>query len=107
VRAVSELPFGGTDCSLPMRWAEQQKIKADAFCVLTDSETWAGSVHPSQALVSYRQKMNRPQAKAVVCGLVSNGFSIADPADRNQLDVIGFDVAVPQLVVDFISGNVA
>jgi len=34
--------------------------------------------------------------------LVSNGFSIADPEDDGMLDVVGFDVAVPTLIADFI-----
>jgi 60 kDa SS-A/Ro ribonucleoprotein len=33
--------------------------------------------------------------------MVSNGFSIADPADAGMLDVVGFDTATPQLVADF------
>jgi 60 kDa SS-A/Ro ribonucleoprotein len=33
--------------------------------------------------------------------MVSNGFSIADPADPGTLDVIGFDAATPQLISDF------
>jgi 60 kDa SS-A/Ro ribonucleoprotein len=37
--AVSGLPFGGTDCSLPMQWALQQGRVFDVFVVYTDSET--------------------------------------------------------------------
>ena len=37
-------------------------------------------------------------AKLVVVGMVSNGFSIADPHDPGTLDVVGFDAAVPQLI---------
>ncbi len=33
--------------------------------------------------------------------MVSNGFSIADPADAGMLDVVGFDMATPALVADF------
>jgi hypothetical protein len=33
--------------------------------------------------------------------MVSNGFSIADPA---MLDVVGFDMATPQLISDFARG---
>jgi 60 kDa SS-A/Ro ribonucleoprotein len=43
-------------------------------------------------------------AKLVVVGMVSNGFSIADPNDGGMLDVVGFDTATPQLVADFITG---
>lgn len=105
VRTVSHLPFGGTDCALPMTWADSIGKDFDAFVVLTDSETWAGAIHPSQALSAYRS--HRVQdARLAVVGMVSNGFSIADPNDAGMLDVVGFDTATPQIMNDFIAGRV-
>jgi len=92
--------MGGTDCALPMLYAAERKLDVDVFVVLTDSETWAGNIHPIQALQAYRQKAGIP-AKLIVVGMVSNGFSIADPADAGMLDVVGFDTATPQLMSDF------
>jgi 60 kDa SS-A/Ro ribonucleoprotein len=100
VKALSDLPFGGTDCALPMIWAAENKMPVDLFCVYTDSETWAGDIHPLQALQAYRQKMGIG-AKLVVIGMVSNGFSIADPNDGGMLDVVGFDTATPSVIADF------
>jgi 60 kDa SS-A/Ro ribonucleoprotein len=101
VATTSSLPFGGTDCALPMRWALEHKAKVDVFVVFTDSETWFGQVHPMQALRRYREKMGIP-AKLVVVGMTSNGFSIADPDDAGALDVVGFDSAVPTVMADFV-----
>ena len=42
------------------------------------------------------------EAKAVVVGMTSNGFTLADPDDRGMLDVVGFDATVPALIADFI-----
>ena len=70
------------------------------IAVLTDSETWAGNIHPVEALRQYRRKSGIP-AKLVVVGMVSNGFSIADPDDAGMMDVVGFDSAVPELITDF------
>jgi 60 kDa SS-A/Ro ribonucleoprotein len=39
----------------------------------------------------------------IVVGMVSNGFTIADPGDAGMMDVVGFDAAVPQLMADFMS----
>src|SRR6185503_7518731 len=94
------LPFGGTDCALPMLWAAKNKVPVDIFCVYTDSETWAGDIHPVQALRAYRQKMG-VGAKLAVIGMVSNGFSIADPDDGGMLDVVGFDTAIFVVIADF------
>ncbi len=104
VKSVSGIPFGGTDCALPMIWATERGIKADAFVILTDSETWFGDIHPAQALRAYREKMGIP-AKLIVVGMVANRFTIADPTDRAMLDVVGFDTAVPQIMADFIGGR--
>jgi 60 kDa SS-A/Ro ribonucleoprotein len=70
------------------------------FVVYTDSETWAGAIHPAQALRRYREQMGIA-AKLIVVGMTSNGFSIADPEDAGMLDVVGFDTAVPQVMADF------
>jgi len=100
MKQVSGLPFAGTDCSLPMRWALNARVDVDVFCVYTDSETWAGPVHPVQALREYRERTGIP-ARLVVVGMVSNGFSIADPDDAGMLDVVGFDTGTPAVIADF------
>jgi 60 kDa SS-A/Ro ribonucleoprotein len=103
VRTVSDLPFGGTDCALPMLYAQSLQREIDTFVIYTDSETWAGDIHPAQALRDYR-RASGIEAQLVVVGMVSNGFSIADPADPEMLDVVGFDTATPQLISDFARG---
>jgi 60 kDa SS-A/Ro ribonucleoprotein len=105
VKTVSDLPFGGTDCALPMLYAQAKEKEIDTFVIYTDSETWAGDVHPAQALEDYRQTSGI-DARLVVVGMVSNGFSIADPKDPGMLDVVGFDTATPQLISDFARGAV-
>lgn len=98
---TSKMPAAGTDCALPMIYAANNKIEVDAFVVYTDSETWAGIIHPCQALKDYRQKMGI-NAKLIVVGMVSNGFSIADPTDAGMLDLIGFDSSAPAIMSDFV-----
>ncbi len=100
VRETERLPFGGTDCALPMLYAMERKLAIDVFVVYTDSETWFGQIHPVQALQQYRQKMGIP-AKLIVQAFVANRFSIADPNDAGMLDVVGFDTSVPSLIRDF------
>jgi len=100
VKMMQAMPFGGTDCALPMLAAEAAGIDIDTFVIYTDSETWAGNIHPSQALKQYREKTGIP-AKLVVVGMVANEFSIADPRDAAMMDVIGFDTATPNIISDF------
>ncbi|WP_460724976.1 TROVE domain-containing protein [Nocardia heshunensis] len=103
IRAVSKLPFGGTDCALPMLYALERKLQVDVFVVVTDNETWAGQIQPHQALAQYRRKIN-PEAKLVVIGMTATNFTIADPDDAGELDIAGFDSAVPTLLADFARG---
>ena len=105
IRTVSDLPFGGTDCALPMLYALHLEREIDTFVIYTDSETWAGSVHSANALRDYR-RASGIDARLVVVGMVSNGFSIADPTDPGMLDVVGFDTATPQLISDFARGEI-
>lgn len=97
VKAVSDLPFGGTDCARPMRWALKNRVEADAFVVLTDNETWFGGVHPVQALREYRARTGI----AARLGMTATRFSIADPADAGTMDLVGMDAATPALLADF------
>ena len=53
------------------------------------------------ALNGYRSEIVR-DAKAVVVGVTSNGFTRADPNDRGMLDVVGFDTSVPAVIADFV-----
>jgi 60 kDa SS-A/Ro ribonucleoprotein len=105
VRSISNLPFGGTDCSLPMTWAGERGLTFDTIQIYTDNETWAGGIHPHQALAQYRQKTGVDTRLAVVA-LTPTRFSIADPDDAGMMDVSGFDSTVPNLLADFSRGDV-
>ena len=100
---VDAIPMGGTDCALPMLYAIKQKLEVETFVVYTDNETWAGKVHPYQALRRYRERSGI-DARLIVVGMTSTGFSIADPDDPGMLDVVGFDAAVPNLISEFARG---
>jgi 60 kDa SS-A/Ro ribonucleoprotein len=101
VQRISSIHMGGTDCALPMLWAARNKLNVSGFITYTDSETWAGNIHPAQALRQYRNEFVG-DAKAVVVGMTSNGFTLADPNDRGMLDVVGFDTSVPAVIADFV-----
>jgi 60 kDa SS-A/Ro ribonucleoprotein len=104
VRKCAKLPMGGTDCALPMLYAAGENLDVDAFVLYTDNETWAGNIHPFQALRAYRDKSGIA-AKCVVVGMTSSGFSIADPSDAGMLDVVGMDAAVPGVIADFVAAR--
>lgn len=99
---MRSIPMGGTDCSLPMLWALQERAKVDAFCIYTDSETWHGHIHPHEAVRRYRQ--HHAAAKLAVFGFTATEFTIADPNDAGMMDFVGLDSAAPSLLADWIRG---
>lgn len=104
IRMMHGLSHGGTDTSLPMRWAIQQGLAVDTFRIITDNETWAGSMHTHEALKAYR-KFSGIDSRLQVIACTPTEFSIADPLDPRQLDVSGFDSAVPALLADHARGD--
>lgn len=104
VRMVTDISWARTDCAQPMLYATQHNKKYEAFIVYTDSETWSGSIHPKQALDTYRQRSGI-NAKSVVVGMVANEFTIADPQDAGMMDVVGFDTSAPAMMSEFVAGR--
>lgn len=104
IRATQDV-FGATDCALPMRHAAQHNIPVDCFIVYTDSETYAPTRHPQVELEEYRKKTGI-NAKMIVVGMVSNCLTIADPNDKNTLNLAGFDSSLPQLITMFLKDEI-
>lgn len=106
VKYTAGLGFGPTDCALPMLWALKERIDVDAIVIYTDNQTWAGQIHPHQALKNYRSAVGHDVALMVVAMQPPMSHTIADPRDPRTLDVSGFDAAVPNLIADFARGDV-
>ena len=73
--------------------------------VLLSPPSPTGSVHPSVALRQYRE-FSGIDARLIVCGMASNGFTIADPNDAGMLDMAGFDSAAPEIIRNFALGEI-
>lgn len=89
--------FGGTDAAVAYKWAIENRICVDVFCFWTDSESWAGSKHPAQALADYCRIVN-PAAKAVYTSISSNRITLVDPKDPLSFDFGGFDPSIPKAI---------
>lgn len=105
MRRITNLPFQATDISLPFRHSLTHNKSYDAFVVLTDNET-TFTINPTNELRRYRSTMKIPHCKLVVVAMAANSFSIADPNDKNMLDVAGFDASVPDVINEFIRGEI-
>ena len=106
---ATDVPFGATDCALPMTEALKMYTSSgiifDVFCVYTDNETYAPTMHPQVALEQYR-KITGVDAKLIVVGMTANNLTIADPKDKNTLNLAGFDTSTPELISMFVRGQI-
>jgi 60 kDa SS-A/Ro ribonucleoprotein len=98
------MAFSNTDCVLPIKHAIEKNLHVDAFIILTDNETYAPNEHPQSALVRYRV-LTGIQAKLIVIGMTGNCFTIADPTDKNTLNLAGFDTSTPEIASMFLRGE--
>jgi len=104
LRKTDRMDFGRTDCAQPMIYAMDNDLEVETFIVITDNETWAGNIHPHEALNRYRKKTGI-DAKLIVLACTPTNFSIADPDDPGMLDISGYDSSIPQTIADFSAGN--
>lgn len=102
VKAINQLPMGGTDCALPFMWAMENGKEYDAVLVLTDNETWAGYEHPFRAAEMYRKKTDIP-TKFIAMGMTATESTITNPEDPLSLSVVGFDPGVVVAINNFIA----
>ncbi|NEQ84969.1 MAG: TROVE domain-containing protein [Moorea sp. SIO2I5] len=105
IAKASNQNFGGTDASVAYDWMIKNRFKADVVCFWTDSESWAGRRHPTQALAEYRQRVN-PNLKAVYVTLTPYGITLVDPKDPLSWDLAGFDPGLSRLIQMLASGEI-
>lgn len=105
VASVSNLPFGPTDCTLPILYALEKGLEIETFVIMTDNDTWAGKMHVHEALELYRKQTGIP-ARMVVLSTDANRSTILNPKDSGSLEIAGFDSAAPSLLADFSRGDI-
>lgn len=104
LRVVGTTPIGGSSLELPMRWARETYTVFDGFVTYTDTQDGLPTA-VWEELARYRRGV-RKLARHAVVAMEANQFSIADPGDPGQLDVVGFDLAVPAVLSDFFTGRI-
>jgi 60 kDa SS-A/Ro ribonucleoprotein len=66
---------------MPMKYAMDHNKNFDVFIVYTDPDTSRSIIPPAEALREYREYTEIYDARLIVVGMVSNGFTVADPDD--------------------------
>lgn len=106
---------GGTDCSVPWRLALQLNRPFDAIVTYSDGEdwyradTWRGNRTTQTVQAEQERYRNRLglQTRSVVAGFTATDFTLLDPNDGLNLNVVGFDASGPQGISEFVrEGNI-
>ena len=102
VKRIGGLPFEATDCALPMIWAREHQVQRVRRSSPTRTVKRGRETSTRRRPCVSIAKQFVGDAKSVVVGMTSNGFTIADPNDRGMLDVVGFDTTAPAVIADFV-----
>jgi 60 kDa SS-A/Ro ribonucleoprotein len=91
-----------------MKYAKEHNKNFDVFIVYTDLDTSTrrSIIPPAEALREYRQYAEIYDARLIVVGMVSNGFTVADPDDPFMMDIVGFDTEAPKAMMNFVNGMI-
>lgn len=92
VRTQLEAMAGGTDCASPINYALSTQKSYKGIIIISDQDSWAGRVHVTEAMKSYRMHVN-PDAKLIVMAMNGQGTTLVDPQDPKALGIAGFDLA--------------
>jgi 60 kDa SS-A/Ro ribonucleoprotein len=95
-----------TDLSMPMKYAKEHNKNFDVFIVYTDLDTSRSIIPPAKELRKYREYAEIDDARLIVVGMVSNGFTVADPDDPFMMDIVGFDTEAPKAMMNFVNGMI-
>lgn len=98
---MNKYHMGSTNPGLLIQKAIKDKVKYDAFVVLTDNDV-NGGYHSKQLLDTYRATVN-PKAKMIVVGMTANNFSIASPDDVLSMDIAGMDAGIMTAIEKFVA----
>jgi 60 kDa SS-A/Ro ribonucleoprotein len=100
IAVMDGLPFGATNCALPIEDAIQRNLDIDMFVVMTDNESWYGTSHTWQVLEQYRKRVGH-RVKMATVAMTATNSSINNPDDLDSLNCVGFDADLPRIINEF------
>lgn len=108
---LASLPSGGTNCSLPLAYLNEQGLKGDLVVYVSDNESWMDSTGlqgASRSTATLEQwaifKRRNPRARLVCLDLQPNGSTQA-PESGDVLNIGGFADSVFSVISEFNRGT--
>lgn len=112
-RVLTDLPWGGTDCSRPLALLNKEGTEADLVLMVSDNQSWidlrkeSWSFKGTEVMEEWeRLKERNPQARLVCLDL--QPYTTSQAPDRDDiLNVGGFSDQVFSVIRDFANGELA
>ncbi|MBK1790818.1 vWA domain-containing protein [Persicirhabdus sediminis] len=108
---LASLPWGGTNCSAPLRWLNKKRRQVDTVIFVSDNESWLDSAHygcfggaaATETMKQWSQiKQRSPSARMACIDLTPHGNTQAKERD-DILNIGGFSDQVFKLLASFSS----
>lgn len=104
---LADFGGGGTDCSLPLTWLNQQGALGDMVIYVSDNESWADPQHGG-GTETMRQwdlfRRRNPKAR-LACIDLQPCMTVQAPPREDILNVGGFSDAVFEVLAHFAAGR--
>ncbi|MBX3243704.1 MAG: TROVE domain-containing protein [Acidobacteria bacterium] len=111
---LSNLPFGGTNCSAPLYELNRRKEKADVLIYVSDNESWIDSPYhgrfggdPTETMRQWNEFRSRNRDAKLVCIDIQPYAHTQAQERRDIFNVGGFSDQVFRLVSDFAAGRMS
>lgn len=109
---LSNLPFGGTNCSAPLKELNRRQAKADAVIYVSDNESWIDTPYygrfggnATETMKQWSELKSRNRDAKLVCIDIQPYAHTQAQERRDVLNVGGFSDQVFTLVSEFANGN--
>ena len=109
---LAKLPFGGTNCSAPLAFLNQQEAKGDLVIYVSDNESWVDAPHygrfggsATATMQEWSKFRNRNPGARMVCIDIQPYGTVQTKERRDILNVGGFSDQVFELIAEFANGN--
>lgn len=99
MNVIRRFNWSSTNISSVADYATKNRLNVDVFGIITDNDVNSG-VQPTVALQKFRRERNKNAAQ-IVCATSMSNFTVADPKDPMQIDIVGFDSHVPAIFGEF------
>ena len=109
---LAQLPCGGTNCSAPLAYLNQQRAKGDLVIYVSDNESWVDAPHygrfggsATATMYEWANFRSRNPKARMICIDIQPYGTVQAKERPDILNVGGFSDQVFELIAEFANGN--